>query len=87
MEFDAYHTLGIDTTFRHFDSNSGLSTAEGEVRLLRDGPNALPVAPPIPLLCIIFSQFKNPIILILLVAALISFGIGENSAPDLSSPC
>ena len=79
MEFDAQHTLGIDTTFRHFDStSSGLSTAEAEARLLRDGPNALPVAPPIPLLRIIFSQFKNPIILILLMAALISFGIGEN---------
>ncbi|MHC3993931.1 cation-translocating P-type ATPase [Thiomicrolovo sp. ZZH C-3] len=78
MEFDAHHTLGIDTTFRHFDSSgSGLSSAEAEARLKRDGPNALPVAPPTPLLHIILSQFKNPIILILLIAALISFGIGE----------
>ncbi|WP_345986231.1 HAD-IC family P-type ATPase [Sulfurimonas sp. HSL-1656] len=79
MEFDAHHTLGIDTTFRHFDcTSSGLSTAEAAIRLKRDGPNTLPVAPPTPLLRIIFSQFKNPIILILLIAALISFGIGEH---------
>ncbi|WP_345973154.1 HAD-IC family P-type ATPase [Sulfurimonas diazotrophicus] len=78
MEFDAHHTLGIDTTFKHLDSSgSGLSSAEAEARLKRDGPNALPVAPPTPLLRIILSQFKNPIILILLIAALISFGIGE----------
>lgn len=79
MDHIAHHTLGIDTTLRHLESGpKGLDAIEAESRLKRDGPNMLPIVPPTPLLSIFLYQFKNPIILILIIAALISFGIGEH---------
>ena len=78
MDFEAYHTGDITTVLRRSGgSPTGLTLAEAQARLEEDGPNALPAPRPTPLTVIFLSQFKNPIIVILLVATLISFGIGE----------
>ncbi len=55
----------------------GLSSAEAAQRLQRYGPNSLPVAP-LPGPAAIFArQFLSPFIYILLLAAVISFALGQ----------
>ena len=56
---------------------SGLSQLEAEQRLQRYGPNRLPKAARQGLLKIFFRQFKSPFIYVLLVAAIVSLGLGE----------
>lgn len=51
----------------------GLRPTEAEARLLRDGPNELPHEEPEPLWLRFLKQFKEPLILLLLASALISF--------------
>ncbi|HEX6572396.1 MAG TPA: cation-transporting P-type ATPase, partial [Steroidobacteraceae bacterium] len=50
-------------------SDAGLTRAEAEARLERDGPNLLPAKPPPGALEIGLRQLKSPLIYILLVAA------------------
>ena len=50
----------------------GLSTAEAEARLRQNGPNKLAEAKKTPLILRFFEQMKDPMILILLAAAVIS---------------
>ena len=55
----------------------GLSTQEAAIRLAETGPNVLPErCRPGPLL-IFFRQFKSPFIYVLIVAALVSLGLGQ----------
>ncbi len=54
-------------------SESGLSTADAEERLARDGANRLAEPPKVPLWKKFLVQFADPMIIVLLVAALISF--------------
>ena len=56
---------------------SGLSEAEARARLFRHGPNALPEARPPSLVRIFLRQFLNPLIYILLAAALVSVALGD----------
>lgn len=51
----------------------GLSPAEAEARLLRDGPNELPHEEPEPLWLRFLKQFRETLILLLLASAAISF--------------
>lgn len=53
----------------------GLSSQEARQRLVESGPNTLPErrTPGIPY--VFFSQFKSPFIYVLLIAALVSFGL------------
>lgn len=55
----------------------GLTPAEAEVRLLRDGPNELPHDDPEPLWLRFLKQFKETLILLLLASAAISFFMGN----------
>ena len=56
---------------------SGLTSKEAAERLSHYGPNRLP-APPLPgILSIFFRQFLSPFIYILLIAALVSYGLGQ----------
>ncbi len=58
-------------------SSSGLSAGEIRARIDTFGNNTLPTKKPVALWEVILRQFKSPLIYILLIAALVSFGIGE----------
>lgn len=61
----------------HGDVGAGLSSAEVEERRRRHGKNELP-HPPVPgVLRIAARQFKSPLILVLVVAAVVSAALGE----------
>ncbi|RKO92546.1 hypothetical protein BDK51DRAFT_20418, partial [Blyttiomyces helicus] len=51
----------------------GLSKKEAEARLEKYGHNELPAEPPTPLWELILEQFKDQLVIILLVAAVVSF--------------
>ena len=55
----------------------GLSPNEAEARLLRDGANELPHEEPEPLWLRFLKQFREPLILLLLASAVISFVMGN----------
>ncbi|MDH2430823.1 cation-transporting P-type ATPase [Sphaerisporangium sp. TRM90804] len=55
----------------------GLSSAEAAALLARDGPNLLPEKPPVPLWRRITAQLRDPLILVLLVAAALTLATGD----------
>jgi calcium-translocating P-type ATPase len=58
--------------------HSGLSSEQAKQRLLEQGPNTLPESKP-PLFVFLFlKQFKSPFIYVLLIAALVSFALGQD---------
>jgi len=59
----------------HTQENKGLTTAEAQRRLAEYGPNALPTRRSAPLWLVFLRQFKNAFIYVLLVAAIVSFGL------------
>ncbi|MEK7552001.1 MAG: HAD-IC family P-type ATPase [Patescibacteria group bacterium] len=67
---DLTKELGADIT-------SGLSTKEVSDRKLNVGPNVLPRGKVVHWWEMLFEQFKNPLIIILLIAALITFLLDE----------
>ncbi len=68
---DAAARLGVDPA-------SGLSSAEAERRLAETGPNELPSAAPPSPGSMLLSQFKNVLVVILLVAIGLSMALGEH---------
>ena len=74
-----YYQISAEEVLKQFNTDQikGLSTREAEKRLAASGPNSLPVAPPIPLWKKFIAQFQNLLVIILLVATLISFLLGE----------
>ena len=54
------------------DPDHGLTESEARRRLERDGPNELRSAPPVPLWRRILAQFRDPLVILLLVAIVIS---------------
>lgn len=73
------YTLEAEEVLRLLGTNlrSGLTGAEAARRLERYGPNQLEEAPPIPLWRKLLDQFKDLVIWILIVAAMISGALGE----------
>ncbi|MFG1965323.1 cation-translocating P-type ATPase [Nonomuraea sp. NPDC049028] len=56
---------------------AGLSAAEAAVRLERDGANLLPQKPPVPLWRRVLTQLRDPLIVVLLVAAALTIVTGD----------
>ncbi len=69
-----WHAKPASAALRHFgtDRHAGLSGAEARARLSRCGPNRLPEPPPPGLLARILEQVRNPLILFLVAAGLLS---------------
>ncbi|MEV6067593.1 cation-translocating P-type ATPase [Nocardia sp. NPDC052001] len=51
---------------------TGLTSGEAAARLVRDGANLLPRRPPIPLWRRLFAQLRDPLIIVLQIAALLT---------------
>ncbi|MFC7110043.1 cation-translocating P-type ATPase [Nonomuraea rubra] len=56
---------------------SGLTSAEAALRLARDGANLLPQKPPVPLWRRIATQLRDPLIIVLLIAAVLTITTGD----------
>ncbi len=73
-----FHSLSLKTSFSKLKSSSqGLSKTEARHRLKKYGANKLPATKSLGRLFIFISQFKNPLILLLLVAGIISLIISQ----------
>ena len=57
----------------------GLSSVEAKKRLVRFGPNVLPEQPPPGDFIIFLSQFRSPLVYVLLAAGLITLFLGPFS--------
>ncbi len=55
----------------------GLTSAEAAARLARHGPNLLPVTPPVPVWWRVAGQLRDPLIIVLLVAAVLTAVTGD----------
>ena len=89
-----FATKSAKEVLQELDSNveQGLTSEEAGKRLLKYGPNKLPEKKKIPLFLVFLSQFNDPMIYILLAAALLSVAISiynsiHNSEPfDFADP-
>jgi len=73
-----WYKLSIEETLQHLESSwDGVSSEEAGERLNSFGPNELPKKKRVTLFQVILSQFKDPLIYILLVAGSISVIIGQ----------
>jgi magnesium-transporting ATPase (P-type) len=76
----AWHSLETSDVFERLGSSpKGLSSEEAAKRLEQYGANKLPEGEKITLLQIIWHQLMNPLIYILIAAAVASIAIGEGS--------
>ncbi len=74
---DFYH-LKSDEVFLSTDSSEkGLSSGEAKKRLIKYGQNILSAEKPYSRLLVFLSQFKSPLIYVLIAAAVLSFFAGE----------
>ena len=73
------HGKPIDDVVRALESrvDQGLSATEAAERLRRDGPNELTEKPRPGFLALLWDQFNNYLVIILIIAALISVALGE----------
>ncbi len=73
-----WYQLEEEEAFERLEtSGEGLSHSEVEKRLKKYGPNSLPEAEKISRLKIMLHQFTSPLIYILMVAAIVTFFLGE----------
>lgn len=74
-----WHTLNIEELSKQLgtDPTHGLTEAEASQRRLKYGPNELQTAHPVSPWAILFEQFKNVLILILLGASVLSVFLGH----------
>jgi len=74
-----FHAKNINETLRYLESNpeKGLSTTQAQRRLNENGPNRLASGKKQPLLIRILAQFKDFLVIILIIAALISVIAGD----------
>ena len=78
MNQEKWCNLGLKEVLHNLKSSkSGLSTDEAEKRLKKYGKNELPQKERFTNLDVAISQFKSPLVYILLIAALVSFSLKE----------
>ena len=78
IQQEKWYALELDEVYKKLDSSrEGLATDEVNERLNFYGKNTLPPAKPVTLFQIILHQLINPLIFILLAAAVASIAIGE----------
>ena len=74
------HLLAVDETKNLYStSETGLSSAEARKRLQENGPNILPEGKKKGFFHILLDQIKNVMLIVLIVAAGISFALGETA--------
>ena len=74
----AWHSLSVRQVLKELSSSKdGLSVEEVQARLEKFGPNALPEKKRFSRLGIFLSQFKSPLIYLLVVAGAISFFLND----------
>eukprot|EP00457_Paulinella_chromatophora_P000770 gb/GEZN01000770.1/.p1 GENE.gb/GEZN01000770.1/~~gb/GEZN01000770.1/.p1 ORF type:complete len:1195 (+),score=139.50 gb/GEZN01000770.1/:43-3627(+) len=64
----------------HVDPDMGLSSNEAAQRLEMHGPNELEAQPPPSFWEVLLDQFKDVVVIILLIGAIVSLGLGEYEA-------
>ncbi len=75
---EKWHSMEEEAILQELASNrEGLGSAEAAKRLLTYGPNALPLKKPPTVWMVLVHQIKNPLIFILITAAIASLAIGE----------
>src|SRR5688572_22758700 len=73
-----YHQVSVDETLKNLGVNAnGLTTEERTNRQTEFGKNTIPQPKPKSLISIFFHQFLNPLIYVLIAAAIISFATGD----------
>ena len=74
----AWHVLATEQVFAHLNAGpAGLTSAEAARRLAEHGPNELRAAGRVSPWAVLLSQFKNVLIMILLVATALSAVLGH----------
>jgi hypothetical protein len=78
-----WYALEIQETLTRLESDeaSGLSEQEATRRLAEYGPNELVERGTLPPLQILLNQFKETMVVILVIAAVVSFALGESPTP------
>ncbi len=76
---DVWHTQEADETLAQFDTpvDTGLSSQEAAKRIEQYGPNQLAEAPPTTIWQMLWEQFNNFVVILLIVAAVISALLGD----------
>lgn len=76
MNSTAFHALSTDETFEALESSEkGLTSSEADRRLSVHGPNDLVSAKPRSRIAILLSQFKDLLVIVLIVAGIFSYAI------------
>lgn len=74
-----WHTMGVDAAIEKFGTSAqaGLKSPEVHCRARSAGPNKLFEKPPRSPWLLLFGQFKNVLILVLMMAAALAASIGK----------
>jgi Ca2+-transporting ATPase len=75
MQTEYQHTADEVLAAQGSDAARGLTSVEAQARLARDGANQLAGAPPVPGWRKFLAQFEDLLVILLLVATAISFGL------------
>src|SRR6478672_11220094 len=74
MDLSPYYSKPIEAALQQYDSKaSGLSSTDADERRIKYGPNSLKAKSSTSALQLFLSQFKSPITIILIAAAILSF--------------
>ena len=72
-EKNSWHAIDIEDVYKKLRTNKkGLSNEEAKARLIKYGPNELEEEEKTNPLHLLLERIKNPIVLVLIVAAIIS---------------